>query len=112
MLNKKTNTNKKLILVMVLIAISIMPMFAAGDTIDSLDTWASKILSLFSSNWVKVILLVALIVEALAMIIAGQNGGGGQIIKRFGPWIIGTIILLSASGICSYFVGSLEFTVS
>ncbi|MDY5883808.1 MAG: hypothetical protein SPJ65_10885 [Roseburia sp.] len=33
-------------------------------------------------------------------------------IKKFAPWIIGTIILLSASSICSYFLGDLSFEVS
>lgn len=86
--------------------------FAATDTIEALDTWGDKILDIFASNWVKVICLVALIVEAIGMVVAGQQGGGGQIIKKFAPWIIGTIILLSASSICSYFLGDLEFEVS
>lgn len=46
------------------------------------------------------------------MVLAGQQGGGGQMIKKFAPWIIGTIILLSASSICSYFLGDLKFEVS
>ena len=52
---------------------------------------------------------VALIIEAIGMIVAGQQGGGGAIIKKFAPWIIGTIILLSASGITGYFLDGLEF---
>ena len=88
--------------------------FAAsgGDSIVELDNWADKILELFQSSWVKAILLVALIVEAIGMVLAGQQGGGGQMIKKFAPWIIGTIILLSASSICSYFLGDLSFEVS
>ena len=46
------------------------------------------------------------------MVLAGQQGGGGQMIKKFAPWIIGTIILLSASSICSYFLGDLSFEVT
>ena len=46
------------------------------------------------------------------MVLAGQQGGGGQMIKKFAPWIIGTIILLSASSICSYFLGDLAFEIS
>ena len=87
------------------------PIFAE-DTIGQLDTWANKILSLFQSSWVKAILLVALIVEAIAMVVAGRNGGGGEMLKRFAPWIIGTIVLLSASGITTYFVGDLKFTTN
>ena len=82
------------------------------NTIDALDSWGTKILDLFSSSWVKVICLVALIVEAIGMVVAGQQGGGGAIIKKFAPWIIGTIILLSASSICSYFLGDLKFELS
>lgn len=87
--------------------------FAASNngSITELDSWATKILELFQSSWVKAILLVALICEAIGMVLAGQQGGGGQMIKKFAPWIIGTIILLSASSICSYFLGDLSFKV-
>lgn len=111
---KKTCTSKKFLTVAALFALCIVPTFAAGggDSIVELDNWADKILELFQSSWVKAILLVALIVEAIGMVLAGQQGGGGQMIKKFAPWIIGTIILLSASSICSYFLGDLSFEVS
>jgi len=83
--------------------------FAATDTIEQLDSWGNKILSIFSSGWVKALACVALIIEAIGMIVAGQQGGGGAIIKKFAPWIIGTIILLCASGITGYFLEGLEF---
>lgn len=105
-------SNKKIITVGLMLLMIILPTFASGDTIEQLDTWGEKILSLFQSNWVKAILLVALIVEAIGMVVAGQQGGGGQILKKFAPWIIGTIILLSASGICSYFLSDLNFEIS
>lgn len=106
--------NKKLLAIAVLFAICIVPTFAAGggDSIVELDNWADKILELFQSSWVKAILLVALIVEAIGMVMAGQQGGGGQMLKKFAPWIIGTIILLSASSICSYFLSDLSFEVA
>jgi len=111
---KKTCTSKKFLTVAAVFALCIVPTFAAGggDSIVELDNWASKILELFQSSWVKAILLVALIVEAIGMVMAGQQGGGGQVLKRFLPWILGTIILLSASSICSYFLGDLSFEVS
>nr|WP_180485566.1 TrbC/VirB2 family protein [Treponema socranskii] len=108
---KKGAVNKNLLLFACILFMCITPLFAA-DTIETLDTWGGKILTLFQSTWVKVLLLVALIVEAISMVLAGQQGGGGQVLKRFAPWIIGTIILLSASGICSYFLGDLHFEVS
>ncbi len=104
--------SKSFIMFSLLAFVMVSQTFAANDTIDALDNWGNKILELFSSNWVKVICLVALICEAIGMVVAGQQGGGGQIIKKFAPWIIGTIILLSASSICSYFLGDLSFEVS
>ena len=111
---KKTVTSKKFLAGAAIFALCVIPTFAAssGDSIVELDNWADKILELFQSSWVKAILLVALIVEAIGMVLAGQQGGGGQMIKKFGPWIIGTIILLSASSICSYFLGDLKFEVA
>lgn len=111
---KKTFTSKKFVTVAAIFALCVIPTFAAssGDSIVELDNWADKILELFQSSWVKAILLVALIVEAIGMVLAGQQGGGGQMIKKFAPWIIGTIILLSASSICSYFLGDLSFEVA
>ena len=53
-----------------------------------------------------------MVLAVFGMVLAGQQGGGGQMIKKFAPWIIGTIILLSASSICSYFLGDLSFEVS
>lgn len=111
---KKTVTSKKFLAGAAIFALCVIPTFAAssGDSIVELDNWADKILELFQSSWVKAILLAALIVEAIGMVLAGQQGGGGQMIKKFGPWIIGTIILLSASSICSYFLGDLKFEVA
>lgn len=112
---KKTVTSKKFMAGAFIFALCVIPTFAAGssgDSIVELDNWADKILELFQSSWVKAILLVALIVEAIGMVLTGQQGEGGQMIKKFAPWIIGTIILLSASSICSYFLGDLSFEVS
>lgn len=111
---KKTFSSKKFLAVAAIFALCIVPTFAAGsgESIVELDNWADKILELFQSSWVKAILLVALIVEAIGMVLAGQQGGGGQMLKKFGPWIVGTIILLSASSICSYFLGDLSFEVA
>ena len=110
---KNTVCSKQFAIMAITFCAFAAPTFAAsnGDSIVELDNWADKILELFQSSWVKAILLVALIVEAIGMVLAGQQGGGGQMIKKFAPWIIGTIILLSASSICSYFLGDLSFEV-
>lgn len=102
--------HKKFVFIIMLVCITVAQVFAADDAIGVLDEWGDKVLALLSSNWVKVLLLVALIVEAIMMVVAGQQGGG-NIMKRFGPWIIGTIILLSANGIVSYFVKDMKFEV-
>lgn len=102
-------TSKSFIMFALFSCVLISSTFAANDTIENLDTWGNNILSIFSSGWVKALCCVALIIEAIGMIVAGQQGGGGAIIKKFGPWIIGTVILLSASGITSYFLNDLSF---
>lgn len=109
---KSLMSSKTFILFCVFFVVSITPIFAeGGESISALDDWGDKILGLFASNWVKVLLLVALVIEAIGMVVAGQQGGGGQIMKRFAPWIVGTLIILCASGIVSYFVGDLDFSV-
>jgi hypothetical protein len=104
--------SKQAIVVLVVLFVSLTPIFAAGSTesIDALDNWGQSLLNIFQSTWVKALLMVALIVEALAMVFAGQQGGGAQIIKRFAPWIIGTLILLCSSGIASYFFDGIDLT--
>lgn len=101
--------SKSFIMFALLSCVMISSTFAASDTIETLDNWGNRILTIFSSGWVKALACVALIVEAIGMIVAGQQGGGGAIIKKFAPWIIGTIILLCASGITSYFLEGLQF---
>lgn len=107
-------TDRKFLITVFMLFMIAVPTFAAngGDTIEQLDTWGDKILSLLQSTWVKVLLLVALIIEAIGVVVAGQQGGGGQILKKFAPWIIGTLVLLCSSGICSYFLGDLNFEIS
>lgn len=107
-------TDRKFLITVFMLFMIVAPTFAqsSGDTIEQLDTWGDKILSLLQSTWVKVLLLVALIIEAIGVVVAGQQGGGGQILKKFAPWIIGTLILLCSSGICSYFLGDLNFEIS
>lgn len=109
---KKVVVNKNFILFICILFMCVTSLFAGGDTIETLDTWGDKILKLFQSSWVKVLLMVALILEAIGLAIAGRQGGGGEVMKKFAPWILGTLILLSASGICSYFLDDLNFEVS
>lgn len=107
--SKSADVSKKIIVFCVLFFAVMTPIFCQSNQITQLDSWATKVLELFQSTWVKAILLIALIVEAIGVVVAGQQGGGGQMLKKFAPWIIGTIVLLSASGICTYFLKDLKF---
>lgn len=109
--SKSADVSKKVIVFCVLFFAVITPIFCQSNQITQLDSWATKVLELFQSTWVKAILLIALIVEAIGVVVAGQQGGGGQMLKKFAPWIIGTIVLLSASGICTYFLQDLSFSL-
>ena len=103
--------SKSFVMLAVVSCVMVSSTFAQSNsnTITTLDTWGGNILGIFSSNWVKALACVALIVEAIGMIVAGQQGGGGAIIKKFAPWIVGTVILLTASGITSFFLKDLSF---
>lgn len=109
--SKSADVSKKVIVFCVLFFAVMTPIFCQSNQITQLDSWATKVLELFQSTWVKAILLIALIVEAIGVVVAGQQGGGGQMLKKFAPWIIGTIVLLSASGICTYFLQDLSFSL-
>ena len=77
--------------------------FAQNNSgIPALDTWGENILGLISSNWVKAICALGFAVEAGAMIWAGRQGESGAV-KKFIPWMIGTVGLLTASSITDFF---------
>lgn len=78
---------------------------AKAEAITALDDFGNKILNFFNSTWLKAILIVALIAEAIGMVVAGQQGGGG-LFKKFMPLLLGTILILTASSIISYIWGS------
>ncbi|MBQ9623987.1 MAG: hypothetical protein IJP90_09840 [Treponema sp.] len=101
--------SKSFVMFALLSCVLLSSTFAATDTIETLDNWGNRILAILSSAWVKALACIALIAEAIGMIVTGQQGGGSQILKKFGPWIIGTLVLLCASGITSYFLGSLSY---
>lgn len=103
---------KQFLLCIFLVLIAVTPMFADDASgIGALDSWGKKLLSIFSSGWVKAILLMALIGEAIGIVFMGQNGGGGAAVKKMLPWIIGTIILLSATSIGEFFFTGMKFEV-
>ena len=83
----------------------------SGKLDEQITDWTDKLTGFLGSNWVKAIALVALVVEAIGIVVGGQQGGGTQAFKKLAPWIIGTIILLMASGICSYMYDKLDFAL-
>ncbi|WP_024467153.1 TrbC/VirB2 family protein [Treponema pedis] len=94
---------KKIILIFAMLMVMCFSLFAQnqGGSIDQLDKWGQTIVSLFTSTWLKAVCIVALIGLAIGMITAGRSEPG--MMKKFAPWLIGVIILLSATSIVGYF---------
>lgn len=102
--------NKTLVVMLVLVFVAVVSASAqANGTIAKLDEWSNNLLALFTGSWIKALLLIALACEAIGVVIAGQQGGGGAMVKKFAPWIVGTVILLCASSITGYFTKGMEF---
>ncbi len=98
---------KKIILFMVMLCFFSIALFADGP-IKQLDEWGLKLLELFSSTWVKAICAISLIGLGIGMATVGRNEPG--MMKKFIPWVIGVIVILSASGIVSYFFQGANLT--
>lgn len=91
---------KKIFLILSMLSIATVSVFADG-AITQLDTWGNRIVALFSSTWLQAICIVSLIGLAIGMVTTGRNEQG--MFKKFAPWVIGVIIILSASNIVDYF---------
>jgi hypothetical protein len=74
----------------------------AADSIAELDKWGDNVIALIKSKWVTAICVLALAIEGGGMIWAGRQGESG-LVKKFLPWMIGTIVLLSAQSITTFF---------
>lgn len=88
-----------------LVFMAASPIFAqsgGSETVEVLDNFSTKILGVLNSTWLKVVLVIALIGEALGIVVGGQQGGG-QTVKKLMPWVIGTILILCATGIVNFF---------
>ena len=93
---------KKLFLIFLMIGIISASAFAQSQgAIGQLDEWGKKIVSLFTSTWLKAICIISLIGICIGMITVGRSEQG--MMKKFVPWLVGVIILLSASSIVNYF---------
>lgn len=100
---KKEDFNKKIFLFFGLSLILVSSLFAqqnSGD-IAKLDEWARIIVGLFTSTWLKAVCIIALIAICLGMVTVGRQEPG--MFKKFIPWLVGVIILLSATQIVNFF---------
>lgn len=99
---------KKVLLLSLLIAFVITPVFADGVT--EVESAVQKVTDFLSSGVITAICLIALVVEGIGVVVMGKQGADIQaIISKFSPWVVGTVVLLSANGICTYFLSDLSF---
>lgn len=98
---------KMVIIMAVMVIFASSPIFAA-DTIESLNTMSDKFLGLFNSSWVRALVAIAIIIEGISMVIMTKNGGGGQVVQKFLPIIIGTLIIACACGISAFLTSDMD----
>ncbi len=101
---KQITTKRIIVVLLMLMCCSVVFADAPDNTTltNQVTGWTNKLTGFMGSGWVKAIALIALVVEAIGIVVGGQQGGGAQVFKKLSPWIIGTIILLMASSVCSY----------
>ena len=88
----------------------VTPIFAQSTGATGIDTAVEKVTTFLSSGAITAVCLIALVVEAVGVVVMGKQGADVQaIISRFAPWVVGTVVLLSANGICNYFLTDLSF---
>jgi type IV secretory pathway VirB2 component (pilin) len=95
------NFNRKLLLLLLLGLCASQGLFAQGVSF-GIEKHVQTVLDFLSSPWVKGICVIALIVECIGMITAGRQEPG--MFKKFIPWIVGTVLFMSAGTITSIFV--------
>ncbi len=94
---------RKLFLVLLFFCLSVSIFAQANEGISELDDWGVKILGLIKSGWIQAICALAFAIEAGACIFVGRQEPG--LVKKFIPWMVGTVGLLSASSVASFFFG-------
>ena len=93
--------HKRVIMFFLFVMLCVASLFAADGNIAKLDDWAKIILGLFTSTWLKAVCVIALIAICLTMVTVGRQEPG--MFKKFIPWLVGVIIMLSAANIVSFF---------
>lgn len=100
---------KKFFMFALIFACAVTPIFAQ-DATTGIDGAVSKVTTFLSSGAITAVCLIALVVEAIGVVVMGKQGADIQsIISKFAPWVVGTVVLLSANGICNYFLSDLSF---
>ena len=93
--------HKRVIMFFLFVMLCVTSLFAADGNIAKLDDWAKIILGLFTSTWLKAVCVIALIAICLTMVTVGRQEPG--MFKKFIPWLVGVVIMLSAANIVSFF---------
>jgi hypothetical protein len=105
MVQRKTEDMMKKAACIALLLVITAAALSAQESIAVLDTWGAKIIGLLKATWLQATCALALAIEGGSMLFAQQHGEGGTI-RKLMPWMIGTIVLLTASGITEFFFSS------
>ncbi len=103
---------KKFFMFALIMVMAVVPIFAGnGSSATGIDSAVEKVTSFLSSGVITAVCLIALVVEGVGVVLMGKQGADIQsIIGKFSPWVVGTVVLLSANGICNYFLSDLSFS--
>ena len=98
-ISEKEVLRKKFFMFALLFVCALTPIFAQEAT--GIDSDVSKVTTFLSSGTITAVCLI---------VVMGKQGADIQsIISKFSPWVVGTVVLLSANGICNYFLSDLSF---
>ena len=103
---QRAGNGKKIIALCIVFFISIVCVYADTGSIGKLDNYARLILGFFTSFWMKATCAVAFILICLRAITVGRDEPG--LIKKYIPWGIGVLLLLSAGEIVNFFFSGNE----
>lgn len=104
--SKRTVNGKKIIVFCIVFFVSIVCVYADTGSIGKLDNYARLILGFFTSFWMKAVCAIAFIIICLRAITVGRDEPG--LIKKYIPWMIGVLLLLSAGEIVNFFFNGNE----
>lgn len=102
--NSFVSKHKKLI-VLLLCCLMVTSMVFADDTAaQKMEKRIGAIVNFFSNGWVKGVMVILLIGECLGLLVGG--GQNPQIFKKFLPFIVGTLLFMSAGSIVTMIWGT------